>query len=48
MKRPTIRILIKAKAAALKASAPRSRDRLRRELRALEVVQQMRRERRAA
>lgn len=48
MRKPTIRILIKAKAAALKASSPRSRDRLRRELLVLEVAQKMRRERRAA
>ena len=44
MKRPTIRILIKAKAAALRSAAPKSRDRLRRELRALEIARQIRKE----
>jgi len=43
-----MRVLIKAKIEALKASPPKSRDRLRRELRALEVARQIKRERRAA
>lgn len=48
MKRPTIRILIAAKAASLKRAAPKSRDRIRRQLRALEVARQIKRESRAA
>lgn len=48
MKKPTIRILIAAKALALKRAAPKSRDRIRRQLRALEVARQLRRESRAA
>lgn len=48
MKRPTIRALIKAKSAALRSAAPKSRDRIRRELRALELARQIKRENRAA
>lgn len=48
MKKPNIRILIAAKAAALKRAAPKSRDRIRRQLRALEVARQIKRENRAA
>lgn len=46
MRKPNIRVLIKAKAAALKSSNPKSRDRIRRELRALEIAQQIKREHR--
>jgi hypothetical protein len=48
MKKPNIRVLIKAKAAALRSAAPKSRDRIRRELRALEVARQIKRENRRA
>lgn len=48
MKKPTIRVLIAAKAAALKRASPKSRDRLRRELRALEIAREIKRQCRAA
>lgn len=48
MKKPTIRHLIAAKALALKSAAPKSRDKVRRELRALEVARQLRKEAKAA
>lgn len=48
MKKPTMRALIAAKALALKSAAPKSRDKVRRELRALEVARQIKRESRAA
>ena len=48
MKKPPIRVLIKAKAAALRSASPKSRDRIRRQLRALEVAMQIKREHRRA
>ena len=48
MKKPPIRVLIKAKTAALRSANPKSRDRIRRELRALEIAQQIKRENRRA
>lgn len=48
MKKPTIRTLIAAKALALKSAAPKSRDKVRRELRVLTVARQIKRESRAA
>lgn len=48
MKKPSIRILIAAKLAALKSAKPKSRDRIRRELRALEVARQIKKESKAA
>ena len=48
MKRPTLRILIAAKVAALKSAKPKSRDRVRQGLRVLQVAQQIQRERRRA
>lgn len=48
VKKPTIRHLIAAKALALKSSAPKSRDKVRRELRALEVARQIKLEHRRA
>jgi hypothetical protein len=48
MKKPPIRVLIKAKAAALRSADPKSRDRIRRELRALEVAREIKKQCRAA
>lgn len=48
MRKPSIRILIQAKIAALKSAKPKSRDRVRRELRALEVARQLKSECRTA
>lgn len=49
MKKPTIKVLIAAKAAALKSSPPKSRDKVRRELRVLEVAREIKKQcRRAA
>jgi hypothetical protein len=48
MRKPTIRKLIAAKTEALKRAKPKSRDRLRNELRALQIAQAIKRECRAA
>ena len=49
MKKPTMRVLIAAKTAALRSSSPKSRDKIRRELRVLEVAMEIRKQcRRAA
>ena len=46
--KPNLRLLLKAKRLALAKAAPKSRDRIRRQLRALEVARQLRKEARAA
>jgi hypothetical protein len=46
--KPNLRPLLKAKRLALAKASPKSRDRIRRQLRALEVARQLKRKSRAA
>jgi len=46
--KPNLRTLLKAKRIALAKSSPKSRDRIRRQLRALEVARQIKKECRSA
>jgi len=46
--KPNLRLLLKAKRLALAKASPKSRDRIRRQLRALEVARQLRKEAKAA